>query len=594
MKKFILLILILFVITLSSCSNNNKTSIFIGEDGYWYVNNQKTGTYSIGNNGTDGKSAYELAVEKGYKGTLDEWLNSLNGKDGNLKVFDTFSNTSLDSEIKVENGKIFLIVKYLDEITVRKGVLAELIYENKSFYEVFEEYNNAPVNMETLKTETDTYINNSNAKLQTKTFNSLKKALAIESNSSEKISSNNNYTGTYYVAAKVNCTRYESGNVGIFFEDNTNLSATISKTTSGFETTSGIITANNQKILIGSNDGSKLDAYIDDTVVIDLSMFDIEPSIEELNTFYEEYLKIVKGEIKDSSYNDTILREERFLLGEKYQEYTNTEAKAAFMSYMNKKAKEIGMKNSEFIDAAGFYNKTTALDLLRLGIYACGYDEIVSTWHKNTYSITINGSNPRIENITTTVASSKLEDYYFLFGGKTGTVDGHSNLLAIVEGPDERLFCVAVIGAVNNRFEAAKQALDAAMLKYYDKNYDNSNEVVEAKSAAVCIVPKNNTLAYTDYPLTMLYEKNSEAVLPPASITKVLTSICMLDFVADINESFMVNRSDVTGGSGYFLYDGDIITYREAIHAMLLPSSNTCAEATATAVGHKILQYANK
>ena len=42
------------------------------------------------------------------------------------------------------------------------------------------------------------------------------------------------------------------------------------------------------------------------------------------------------------------------------------------------------------------------------------------------------------------------------------------------------------------------------------------------------------------------------------------------------------------------IYDGDIITYREAIHAMLLPSSNTCAEATATAVGHKILQYANK
>ena len=110
MRKFILVILILIVITLSSCSNNNKTSIFIGEDGYWYVNNQKTGTYSIGNNGTDGKSAYELAVEKGYKGTLDEWLNSLNGKDGNLKVFDTFSNTSLESEIKVENGKIFLIL----------------------------------------------------------------------------------------------------------------------------------------------------------------------------------------------------------------------------------------------------------------------------------------------------------------------------------------------------------------------------------------------------------------------------------------------------------------------------------------------------
>lgn len=41
-----------------------------------------------GKDGQDGKSAYELAVEKGYKGTLEEWLASLigeagaNGKDG--------------------------------------------------------------------------------------------------------------------------------------------------------------------------------------------------------------------------------------------------------------------------------------------------------------------------------------------------------------------------------------------------------------------------------------------------------------------------------------------------------------------------------
>ena len=30
----------------------------------------------------DGKSAYELAVEQGFKGTLQEWLKSLQGKDG--------------------------------------------------------------------------------------------------------------------------------------------------------------------------------------------------------------------------------------------------------------------------------------------------------------------------------------------------------------------------------------------------------------------------------------------------------------------------------------------------------------------------------
>ena len=37
---------------------------------------------SPGQNGADGKSAYELAVEKGYTGTLDQWLASLIGQTG--------------------------------------------------------------------------------------------------------------------------------------------------------------------------------------------------------------------------------------------------------------------------------------------------------------------------------------------------------------------------------------------------------------------------------------------------------------------------------------------------------------------------------
>ena len=35
-----------------------------------------------GGSGADGKSAYELAVQQGYQGSLDDWLESLRGKDG--------------------------------------------------------------------------------------------------------------------------------------------------------------------------------------------------------------------------------------------------------------------------------------------------------------------------------------------------------------------------------------------------------------------------------------------------------------------------------------------------------------------------------
>ena len=35
-----------------------------------------------GQTGSDGKSAYDLAVENGFNGTVEEWLASLVGKDG--------------------------------------------------------------------------------------------------------------------------------------------------------------------------------------------------------------------------------------------------------------------------------------------------------------------------------------------------------------------------------------------------------------------------------------------------------------------------------------------------------------------------------
>ena len=591
MKKFLILITLVLIIITSSCQANNETKIYIGDDGYWYIDNQKTGTYSIGDNG---KNAYELTCENGYEGTLDDWLALIQNKDGKLNVFDKETNKTLSSEIQTFNGKIYLVVEYLEEITIREGVLAEKAYEDYSFYEIFEENNYAPLNMDSYDTETDEYADYSGTtKLQKKVSFTPDFAMEVQGETSNQIKSGKDYTGKYYIAAKVNCTRYETGYLGIVFGSDSEKykNTTVQSTTDGFVTVSDIQQLSSHSIFIGSCISANLDGYIDDTVVVDLSIFENIPSKETLDQLYERYLKIWKGEVEVSSRNEYITKKKTYLLGEERQTFTDKEAKATFMEYMNTKAKSIGMENTTFVDAAGFYNRTTAYDLLRLAVYACGYRDLVETWHKNTYKITVNGRIPRTVTVNTTVTSSYLEDYYFLFGGKTGTVDGQANLLAVVEGPDERLFAVIILGAEGNRFDAARIALDAAMVKYYDKNADNSSLNVPAKSAAVCVIPNNNTLAYTDYNLNILYEKDIYTLRTPASITKVMTSICMLDFVSDINESFEIKASDITSGSGNYFYDGDIITYKEALHAMLLPSSNTTAEATATAVGHRILDY---
>lgn len=71
-----------------------------------------------------------------------------------------------------------------------------------------------------------------------------------------------------------------------------------------------------------------------------------------------------------------------------------------------------------------------------------------------------------------------------------------------------------------------------------------------------------------------------------------MTAMCMLDWITDIHEWFTVKASDISTGSGQTMYDGDRITFKDALYAMMLPSSNTCAKAVARVVGEKILNNA--
>lgn len=594
MKKIFTLLLIVFMLFITSCSLNNKPSIYIGDDGYWYINDQKTGTYSIGQNG---KSAYELAVESGYNGTFEEWISSLTNGSETFKIIDKVNKNDITGHIEIHNNQIMLVAEYVEEVEIKEGVLEEIITEDITLYDLFVKHNYAPINMDSYRSVNENYTDSYGVTtLQNKVYYSANKAMYVEGETSNQIISSNTYTGKYYIASKIKCTRYENGYLGIVFGTDSNeyANTTVQEVTNDFVTKSAICNLTNENIFIGSCISANLDGYIDDTVVADLSIFTSTPSIEKLDELYERYLDILSGKVEVTTHTETVKRRHVFYLGEQEQSFTDKEAKARFMKYMNDKAKEIGMENTTFVDAAGFYNRTTAYDLLRMGIYACSYDPLVEAWHKNNYTVTVSGNVERKVELTTTVKGAGLEDYYFLFGGKTGTVDGQSNLLAIVEGPDERLFVVVVLGASVNRFEAAKQVMDAAVQKYLDPSFDASSVDVPAKSAAACLLPQYNTKAYTDYPLKLLYEKDIYTSRTPASITKVMTAMCMLDFVTDLNKEFVIRQADITSGSGNYFYANEMLSYKEGLHAMMLPSSNTCAEATATAVGHIILKYENQ
>ena len=190
--------------------------------------------------------------------------------------------------------------------------------------------------------------------------------------------------GDYFVASKVYCTRYAAGELGVCLYSST---VGVTETTDGFVTAAGIISAKTEgRIFIGSIHSADLDGYVDDPVVVDLSIFTTRPTGAELTALYETYVDLEKA----------IEREEI--------PYTDQECLDAFVEYMNDKATSIGMSSSQFVDPVGIDNITTAADLLRLVVYAyTNYEELREIWGQSSHTVTVRGEKAREQTVVSTV-----------------------------------------------------------------------------------------------------------------------------------------------------------------------------------------------
>ena len=63
-------------------NNEFALGIYVGGNGNWFVNGVDTGQKAQGDKGDPGMSAYEIAKEYGYQGTIPDWLESLKGEKG--------------------------------------------------------------------------------------------------------------------------------------------------------------------------------------------------------------------------------------------------------------------------------------------------------------------------------------------------------------------------------------------------------------------------------------------------------------------------------------------------------------------------------
>lgn len=321
--------------------------------------------------------------------------------------------------------------------------------------------------------------------------------------------------------------------------------------------------------------------------------------------------KIVDGKIVLTLTNDETLDVEI-----EKNDYTETDARNAFYAKMKEKAASFGIDvsrltfNSAISESSG---SITAHDMAKMGVMAMGYDEIAKIWNQRNYKFTTSGVEETFEIASTVTAgaySHYLTDYYYVLGGKTGglakTGAGTpvANLVVAVSGPaDSTLVGFISLKASDtdaaNRFRTAKIAFDIASQKYLDKDADTAALEATIPSDAMITVlslPKTgNLLSYNYYDWFnenspyLVYDKNGTVSYYSASSWKILTCMTALDYITDLDEKLTITETCIKTGSGPAFLGGEEITYRDALHLILLPSSNTTCVAIATAVGQKLL-----
>ncbi len=79
-----------------------------------------------------------------------------------------------------------------------------------------------------------------------------------------------------------------------------------------------------------------------------------------------------------------------------------------------------------------------------------------------------------------------------------------------------------------------------------------------------------------------LYKKDETLKLPMASTTKIVTALTVLNNCSDLDREFEVdNRAIGISGTSIYLKQGEIMTVRELLYGMMLPSGNDAAMALA-------------
>ncbi len=137
-----------------------------------------------------------------------------------------------------------------------------------------------------------------------------------------------------------------------------------------------------------------------------------------------------------------------------------------FIEKMNKKAKELGMINTRFVEPTGlsYANISTAQDLVILLEEALSDDTVSNILKLKRYTInTLNGNVYYISN-----TNKLLWSYIDIVGGKTGFINESKYNLAVATKNNDDIIYIIILGSksIDDRFKDAKSVYDWVVSNY--------------------------------------------------------------------------------------------------------------------------------
>lgn len=291
--------------------------------------------------------------------------------------------------------------------------------------------------------------------------------------------------------------------------------------------------------------------------------------------------------------------------------YSDAQCTTAFLAYMASKAGLFGMTGTHYENPSGltYDSYSTPQDELKLCVAVAADRIACDIWSTPSKSFSISGDHARTISVTNNVVGTydttlSSGGYKFL-GGKGGSLSssGYERAAVLHVDVSGKTCAVALMAAgqtpYNNIDKSAKELCAMLASKIAGQTPSAGTNLTALVNGgggyAGCVMPDiPGAYINLEAPAQLILRSDAVSGSPtasrkPASTTKTMTMLCALDYIADEYESVVVKTVDISSGSGSTFYDGDILTYYDALRIMMMESSNTLANTICRAIGERIL-----